>query len=202
MSANPIALWEEDPEFLRVFSLIADRVTVDQPRCFVLWQLARATRGLQGDFAEVGVYRGGTARLLSDVPGKTVHLFDTFAGMPETDPLLDLHRQGQFADTSAEEVALFLAEQNVILHPGLFQETADSVGQRRFACVHVDADIHASVRAACEFFAPRMTWGGIIVFDDYGFLSCPGAKLAVDEYYRDRRESLVYLPTGQCLALT
>lgn len=41
--------------------------------------------------------------------------------------------------------------------------------------------------------------GGVMVFDDYGFPSCPGAKKAVDEFFKSKIETPIYLPTGQCL---
>ena len=34
---------------------------------------------------------------------RALHLFDTFQGMPQTDPTRDLHRQGDFANTSLSE---------------------------------------------------------------------------------------------------
>jgi O-methyltransferase len=46
-----------------------------------------------------------------------------------------------------------------------------------------------------------MVTGGIMIFDDYGFLSCPGAKLAVDEYFADKPVYPCRLPTGQCFVI-
>jgi len=40
-----------------------------------------------------------------------------------------------------------------------------------------------------------------MVFDDYGFPTCRGAKAAVDEFFRDKRDCPVYLTTGQCFVL-
>lgn len=40
-----------------------------------------------------------------------------------------------------------------------------------------------------------------MVFDDYGFLGYPGAKQAVDEFFTERIESPIYLPTGQCVVI-
>jgi len=40
-----------------------------------------------------------------------------------------------------------------------------------------------------------------MVFDDYGYPSCPGARLAADEAFAGLRELPVCLPTGQCLVV-
>jgi O-methyltransferase len=65
--------------------------------------------------------------------------------------------------------------------------------------VHVDLDIFASITDALTFFYPRMAAGGIIVFDDYGFPSCPGARAAVDEFFSQKPEVPFALQTGQCV---
>ena len=38
-----------------------------------------------------------------------------------------------------------------------------------------------------------------MVFDEYGFLSCPGAKKAVDQFFQDKTETPIYLETGQTI---
>ncbi len=38
-----------------------------------------------------------------------------------------------------------------------------------------------------------------MVFDDYGFLSCPGAKEAVDAFFTDKPEQPLYLSTAQAV---
>jgi O-methyltransferase len=38
------------------------------------------------------------------------------------------------------------------------------------------------VKECSEFFYERLVDGGVIVYDDYCSPSCPGAKLAVDEF--------------------
>jgi O-methyltransferase len=151
------------------------------------------------------VFRGGTARLLAKITapaGKTVHLFDTFAGMPSVDSNADLHKAGDFANTSLEAVQRYLHDcDNVRLYQGFFPSTAQPIEQLSFALVHIDVDIYTSVLSCCGFFYPRMEHGGLMIFDDYGFISCPGAKKAVDEFFADKPEVPIYLPTGQCLVL-
>jgi O-methyltransferase len=202
---KPIQPWHEDPVFVALFRSIADRTLVDPVRCYMLYQLLDQARCLPGDVAEVGVYRGGTARLLAERlqdTDKHLFLFDTFAGMPSTDQTRDLHHQGDFADTSLESVRDFVGVRpNVSFHPGRFPESGAPIITRRFSFVHVDADIHQSVLDCCTLFFPRLVRGGVMVFDDYGFVSCPGAKAAVDAWFTYQLERPIYLPTGQCLVI-
>lgn len=199
----PVAAWERDAAFQDILAEIAGVTLLDPIRCYMLYQLARRARALDGDAAEVGVYRGGTARLLGRALagcGKTLHLFDTFAGMPETDPRLDKHAAGDFSDNSLPTVKLTLMGLDRLeFHQGLFPETAKPVAEKRFCLVHIDVDIHKSVAEACAFFYPRLCAGGILLFDDYGSPSCPGVKSAVDAYFAEKSEPTLYLPTGQCL---
>lgn len=199
----PRAEWRSDRAFSALYDEVKDRTLVDRTRCFVLWQCARQACAVSGAAAELGVYRGGTARLLARVfagARKPLHLFDTFEGMPAVDPVRDRHREGDFARTSLASVQSFVRGTELVhFHPGLFPETAHDVSGERFAFAHIDADIYESVKSACEFFYPRLSPGGIAVFDDYGFATCPGAKKAVDEFFAHTPEVPLYLPTGQCV---
>jgi O-methyltransferase len=200
-----LPLWDADPIFGRLFDQLIGYTLVDKVRCFMLYQCAKNSARIAGDIAEIGVFRGGTAKLLAKTSapdGKTIHLFDTFAGMPSVDASADVHRAGDFANTSLAAVQAYLRDcSNVRLYQGIFPATAAPVEQRSFALVHIDVDIYQSVLSCCIFFYPRMEHGGMMIFDDYGFWSCPGAKKAVDEFFMDKPEVPIYLPTGQCLVI-
>ena len=199
---NIFPLWNDDEQFNTLMEQIRNHTLVDKIRCFMLYQFSRHVASLRGDIAEVGVYKGGTAKLLAksfESKGKIVHLFDTFTGMPESDTARDFHMAGDFGDTSLEKVRNFLSDCiNVRFYQGFFPETSKPVENTTFCIVHVDADIYQSISDCCRFFYPRLERGGIMVFDDYGFISCPGAKIAVDEFFLDKPEKPCYLPTGQC----
>ena len=66
----------------------------------------------------------------------------------------------------------------VIIHAGQFAETVADVTDQRFCFAHIDADLYSSVLFATGFIFPRLTIGGVIVYDDYGFRTCAGAKAA------------------------
>jgi O-methyltransferase len=46
-----------------------------------------------------------------------------------------------------------------------------------------------------------MNEGGVILCDDYGFSDCPGAMRAMDEFFRDKQESIFHIPTGQSMVI-
>ena len=103
--------------FQEKYAGIKPYTAVTEDRCYMLYRLAQRCAHLDGDFAECGVYRGGTAALLagtlteSATEGKQLHLFDTFEGMPDdagSDP--SSHRKGDFGDTSLESVGERLSD--------------------------------------------------------------------------------------------
>jgi O-methyltransferase len=180
---------------------------VSPDRMFMLLEWLDFALGAPGAVAEFGVWRGGTALLMRDhlasrAPGRMLHLFDSFAGLPEADPAKDnFHRKGDLADTSEAAVRDLLGATGVDIHPGRFEETVGEVEDTRFCFAHIDADLYSSVRFATDFIFPRLNPGGAIVYDDYGFRTCVGAKIAVDEYFAGSATAPIYLTTGQCVAL-
>ena len=185
-----------------VRALLSDRSIVSVDRQLMLYQLAKLTTSVPGNVVEVGVYKGGTAKILADVfPDKMVHLCDTFEGMPPTADV-DLHFEHAFNDVNVDEVKRYLKKyRNVAFHVGLFPQEFPYLKSLSYCFAHVDCDIYQSVKDCCEMFWCRMYPGGIILFDDYGSPSTPGAKLAVDEFCEKHSINKVYLPTGQCFIL-
>lgn len=153
--------------------LTDDRLEVIARRC-------KETAHLPGVMAECGVYKGGSAALISNTcPQKVLHLFDAL-GLPHDDIPGGGHRAGEFAAVEAE-VRAFLSGCNVVFHFGFFPDTAKGLEEENFSFVHLDFDLYKSTKAALEFFIPRMVKNSFIVLDDYGWQACPGVKLACDE---------------------
>ena len=86
-----------------------------------------------------------------------------------------------------------------MLHPGWIPDRFPEVADERFSFVHVDVDLYEPHRDAIEFFWPRLTRGGVMVFDDYGSAYCPGARQAVDEAFAPT--DIVESPSGQCFVI-
>lgn len=133
-----------------------------------------AKRAPAGCFVEVGVYKGGSARVLHDLAAaqaRRLHLFDTFCGIPMQGPL-DYHKVGDFSDTSVERVREICPQAEI--HVGVFPQTMVEIGPIAF--VHADADQYQSTVDICGTLGPRMVPGGLMLFDDYPALeSCRAA---------------------------
>lgn len=142
-----------------------------------------------GAAAECGVYKGGTLREIATArPWSTVYGFDTFTGLPaEKWDASEPHGVGDFADTTLESVRKIACDglRNVVLVPGIFPESTKVISAnadvRPFAFVHLDFDFYESTAEAIEWFRPRMSPGGVIVFDDYDWKNCPGVRRAIEE---------------------
>lgn len=178
--------WEDNVNTICRSIYARGKSLVDFPRMERIAKFIKDTEALEGDVAEVGVYKGGTAFLIAALTDKPLHLFDTFKGMPKVSEH-DLHHEGDFADTDAHEVNGFVSSarpgnNHISVNEGLFPESAWLVTERKFSFVHIDVDIYQSVKDCLEFFYPRMVKGGIIALDDVYEKNCPGALKAFQEF--------------------
>lgn len=151
-------------------------------------RMCEEVREVPGDMAELGVYQGGAGLLMSQLlPEKNIHLFDTFKGLPEHTKDTDVHKTGEFADTSFEAVFEAYKDRKASFFVGVFPGTTGLVKDCRYCLVHLDADQYQSTLAGLEFFWPRLEPGGALVLDDYDWPKCPGVKRAIDEYFAPDR---------------
>lgn len=143
-------------------------------------------RWLQGSMVEFGVCKGGSLELLSDFhPDRMIYGIDGFRGLPAPCQY-DKHSEGDFALTNEEFRALkevFMSRHNVTIMTGYSPEVFEAFpDDMQFAFVHVDVDLYDSVKHALDYFYPKLLPDGMMLFDDYGFTTTPGAKRAVDEW--------------------
>jgi O-methyltransferase len=168
-------------------------------------QLLQFARRIDGDMAECGVYKGMSAYLICQAlqgTGKLAHLFDSFEGLsaPGT-------RDGDYWITGALSAPEGMLRQtlagfdNYRVYRGWIPQRFTEVAERKFSFVHIDVDLYQPTRDSLEFFYPRVSKGGVILMDDYGFITCPGAKLAADEFFSGKPECVMMLTTGQALVI-
>ena len=193
-------------EDFRIVREIRDQVPllVHDAAALMLLACARAAACLGGSMAEAGVYRGGTARLICEVKGSApLHLFDVFDSLLPTAQSLgsDAAQEirsyfGSFHARESDVRNLFAQYTDVQLHPGVFPDSAGSLGGERYSFVHLDLDLERGTFDALEYFYPRLLPGGFLIGDDYGMV---GVRRAFDRYFEGSPGRVVALPWGQAL---
>jgi O-methyltransferase len=154
-----------------------------------------------GDFAELGVYKGDSARIIHMMaPDRMLHLFDTFEGFTGTDLQSEsgeasTYTSKNFSDTSVNKVLKKIGgnSEKITLHPGYFPESATGMENKTFALVNLDADLYNPTKAGLEFFYPRLSPGGVIFIHDYNY-KWEGLLKAVNEFMLTVPETPVLSP--------
>lgn len=177
--------WFDDSEFMAVFETVRAHTLVDIYRCYELYSLAKQVQRLQGELIEIGVWRGGTAALIaSALPGRAIHLFDTFVGVPKADKNFDtLYSGGEHADTDEKRVRHLFDAMSLTcrINPGVFPEDTLQHLPECISLAHIDVDTYISAKDSFAAIWPRILPAGMVIFDDYGFFGCEGVTQLVNE---------------------
>jgi O-methyltransferase len=172
--------------------------------------------GIDGAVVELGCYRGVTTQFMRRVldayaPGRELHVFDTFAGLPSPGRCDGTLRRGDL-QASVEELMLAFRSANLrppLFHPGYFSHTLPAECPDTVCFAYLDADLESSTRDGLEGIYRRVSPGGVIMIDDYCDLGrsprcwggLPGVRSAVDVFFADKPERIVCVPGNGDLSL-
>jgi len=215
----------EDPVFRAAFEAIVGSHVYDQyqgPQS-IAWRLhtlvwaAKCGARVDGDFVECGVFKGDMAWLVSqsvDLPssGKRFYLYDSFEGFspvhssPDDFPLAPEFLEfanGHYRQEGLYEhvVARFESAPNVRVVKGFLPESLEGNAPAQIAFMHVDLNSPAAEVAVLERLFERVSPGGMIVFDDYGWKLFRKQKDVEDEFMSSRGYDILELPSGQGLVV-
>jgi O-methyltransferase len=194
---------EQRPDVGRFLDSMPWSITADFVRQGTAELLCRDLdeRGVPGALGELGVFRGDFACLLSSyLPGRPVHLFDTFEGFDARDVAIDAREDlvDDFIDFSATDPqsvrARFANPGDVNLHPGYFPESAAGAADVTFALASIDADLYAPVLDGLDWFYERLAPGGYILVHDFNNSAFGGAKKATREWQERSGAAIVPIP--------
>jgi O-methyltransferase len=186
-----------------------------------LYALILATRHvvrhkIPGDVVECGVWRGGSMHAVAktllelDVTDRDLYLFDTFEGMPPPTPE-DLRQDGQRAEdmlarTTKDNPVWAVAGLDDVqdgmskvgyplerIHyvPGMVEDTTPGQAPDQISILRLDTDWYASTKHELEHLYSRLSPGGVLLLDDYGWWQ--GSRKAVDEFLDVTGERLLLL---------
>ncbi|GAB3783279.1 hypothetical protein GCM10028797_10660 [Dyella agri] len=185
---------ESDPIFAKALAAAWARGSLLHPHKLAnLYLMVRyGMKDDRSNIFEFGSYMGGSAVFMGSILkalGRkgAVYAFDTFEGMPETDPIRDHHRAGDFADAGYQELLGYIEEHGLAPYvkpvKGLFDLTLPAmlptIGD--VGLIHIDCDIYEPIKYLVNTTFPKLSTGTYVVFDDPLFSSCLGAFDAVQE---------------------
>ncbi len=195
----PHLVWVEDHEFNSYLARFGEQSGLNAERRWMVKELLRLTHEVPGDTAECGAYEGAGSYLICKANADAKHrrhhhIFDSFEGLSAPG-----NRDGSYwspGDMARGEalVRKNMAEFNEFtLYKGWIPDRFAEVADKRFSFVHVDVDLYEPTLESIRFFYERLNPGGILVCDDYGFTTCPGATAAVHEFLDDKPEAMIAL---------
>lgn len=198
-----------DEKFVSSFYEMA---TNDQERSLV-WRLhtlawaAKNALNVEGDFVECGVFKGFCSSVLlkyldfQNLP-RQAYLYDTFSGLPEKTSTEKERRDWDYTMYDPEEIyngvrTKFSSYKNVNIIRGIVPDSFEIAAPEKIALLHIDMNSEQAEMLALQHLFDRVTPGGFIVFDDFGWASNLKQMLAELAFMNERNHPILELPTGQ-----
>ncbi len=185
----------------KVMSFLKKIINEDKPfllkpsELFLIYSFAQNQTYVNGDYAEVGVFKGTTAKAICEVKeNKHLHLFDTFEGLPQINKIDSKFKTKMFKSDYQRVKEKLAKYKNVHIYKGIFPEAGRPIKDKKFAFVHLDVDIYQSTKDCLEFFYDKMSKNGIIISHDY---HTQGVKKAFDDFFKNKPEKIIQLPMSQ-----
>ncbi len=170
------------------------------------------------DFVECGCWKGHSSYIISKLISKSnkkinFHIFDSFEGLSESTP----NDKSFFQKNSDEKIKIskhFVGSEDFLkkevlnefdfvkIYKGWIPNRFKDVENYQFSFVHLDVDLYEPTYESLKFFYPKLKKGGVIICDEYNFTSFPGAKIAWDNYFKDKEFSFFFkVPFGSCFVI-
>lgn len=225
--ADYLAVWHKnvdfmrDPQFMAAYRAGMDtghkigRPAGSREDIHIEWRIlvccwaAYHAAQLEGDFVECGTNTGIMSVAICNYidfnrTGKHFYLFDTFTGIPEDQVLPEERERGRlkenemFYDDCYELArANFSPFPKAVLVRGRVPDTLPSVHIERVCYLMLDMNIAVPELAALTHFWDRIVPGGLVLFDDYGWMAYQKQKEVLDDFAARHGVRILNLPTGQ-----
>lgn len=174
--------------------------------CQSIFESTLKSNLIDGDIVEVGVYDGGSAKIINQfkLNSKKLFLFDSFEGVinciPEKDNYL---KDGNCTPTiTFDQLKSVFINDNVEIIKGFFPKTApEYFNNKKFSLVHIDVDTYLSTLETLEFFYDKMSVNGLFIIHDYNhkYGHTDGVRFAVDEFLMNKKEVINGIYDTQCI---
>ena len=160
-----------------------------------LLELATLALETEGDFVELGCYRGDTSLLLEKLienskKSKKLWLYDSFAGLPEK-----TKEDASVAGDEFKASELFVSKREVVerfkkaglklpvIKKNFFENLNPETDlPEKIAFAFLDGDLYSSIKTSLSLVTPKLSDRGIMLVHDYNNPKLPGPARAVDEF--------------------
>jgi O-methyltransferase len=202
----------DNSEFWEFYEIVKPYTMVSIPNLYSLYNsvIYVVKNGIEGDFVECGVWRGGCSMMVAlvfkkyGVMDRKIYMYDTFEGMPPpTEKDLDFRNSkaeiqlkvppskdknsiwciADIEDVSSNIRLTNYPTENFVLIKGKVEDTLRvNLPQKNLAILRLDTDWYESTKEELERLYPILSVNGVLIIDDYGHWQ--GARKAVDEYFQ------------------
>ena len=194
-----------DEPTLAILGRVLPYTMTSPPRIAAVCSAVRyaEANSIPGAFVECGVWKGGSsmAAALTFRTPRPLYLYDTFEGMSAP---TDHDRRATSGESAAHMLRKADRRDSIWCYSPLqeVQRNMDSTGYpasqinyvkgkvehtipasapAQIAILRLDTDWYESTRHELVHLYPRLSPGGVLIIDDYGYWA--GARQAVDEYF-------------------
>ena len=172
---------------------------------FCIKYVIRFAKSTNLNFVECGVASGMSAHFaLTQLKDKSFvfHLYDSW-GLMKSEYLYETEKEsiGNYKDQSIQNTKKNLNKfsDKIKYHIGYIPETLDDSAPNEILYLHIDVNSAKTTNEILEFFYSKLVSGGIILFDDYGWISYNETRKIIDKFLNDKNGILFISPTGQSI---
>jgi O-methyltransferase len=225
LTLDKSAAFRSDPRFAAAMQGVSSDTGATQYAApdGISWRLntlvwaARTALHIPGDFVECGVYKGDMSWVVTELVDlvrakRTFYLYDTFEGFaPKYSSEDDFPLAPQFfhfADRGYNTPQLydsvcgrFSGKPYVKVIKGVVPDIIWEISPDKISFMHIDMNSPAPEVGALELLFERVSSGGVVIFDDYGWFLHAKQKDAADRFMSDHGHEILELPTGQGLLI-
>ena len=193
-----LALGFDPTDYIQYFPAFAGHLTI--ARFLSLYEAYKMTLGVAGHIAEIGVFKGAGSLLFAKLmklfePDSLtlVHGFDWFRGARVTDEEKYVANGECYEDY--DRVVNLIRAQGLdhMLHIHNLDVTKDleqffsQNSHLQFKLIFSDCGTYDVVRSTLHHFWPRLTSGGVMIFDQFNHEVAPGETRAIKEFMPDAK---------------
>ena len=158
----------------------------------IILDLAERALNVEGDFVELGCYKGDTSILLQKLLHKNgydrrLFLYDSFEGLPErtkedASVAGDGFKKGELDVTKKEVILKFKKAGLPVpkIKKAFFEDLEKADLPEKIAFAFLDGDLYGSIKTSLNLVLPRLSKDATLLIHDYNNPSLPGVARAVD----------------------